>query len=395
MFRIQNIRYIFLLLLLVTTALSYLPVFANVVTFDEGVNPLNKYIELFAIITFILHFDLKKWVNERFLKVFLIYSLIILLIGFVLRQMHISTVYSNEARDIMLSFVFVAIGYSSKLNPKKLGGLLLIFSVALAYATYMQLIQHAGGFYITTLYISYGKNSMGMMCASASVALVIFALETNKKFLKTIIWLLCVFLFILMVSIRARAATLTFLLVLIYLIYKRVKVGARNIEKISQIIFFCLILLILLFVFSNAFQSFGDYFLSSLTKNREGDFTAGRVGLNRYGYSHLVRNPLWGSLSEAFHTETFIHNYFLRQLVLFGIIGSLPIVLLYLFIVFYVLKGVLRNKVVLNNIGFFVFIIPVIISLEEPTFPFSPGTAVAFSYILLGNTLNQRSLMQG
>ena len=393
MLRIQNIRYLFLLLLLATTALSYLPVFANVVILEKGQNPLNRYIVLLSIITFLLHLDYKKWIRNGFLKLFLICTLICLLIGYLLQQMEINSRYFFEGRNILISFVFLAIGYNSRMTLKMLGGLVLIFSIAIGYATYLQLFQHAGGFVITDQYISYGKNIMGMMCVSASLALAFLAMNGKNKVIKYVLWGASIFLFILTVAIRARGSFISLLLVVVFIVYKLLKDGKKSNERIYRIVFLILGMIIVSFVFTDAFRSFGDFFMSSLYKNREEDLLTGRGSINNYALSFFERNPLFGSLSEDMDMTSLVHNFLLRQLASFGIIGSFPIVLLYIYMLFYIVKVSLKSSVNITNIGFFVFLFQLIISLVEPTFPFAPGTGVVFSYILLGYSLYQRSII--
>ena len=393
MLRIQNIRYFFLLLLLAATACSYLPVYANVVSLEDGDNPLNRYIVLLTVITFILHFDYKKWIRHEFLKRFLICALIATILGFLLQQMKISSRYLFEARNIMISFVFLAIGYNSKMSTKMFKGLVFVFSLAIGYSTYLQLIQHAGGFVITDQYISYGKNIMGVMCVSASTALIVLSLDEEKKVLKYFGWIISFFLFILTVAIRARGSFITFLLVVVYVFYKRLKQGSRNAERFNKYVFWGVGIAILLIVFSNVFLSFGDFFMSSLYQNREDDLLTGRGSINRHAYSFFINNPLLGALSEDINMSSLIHNFLLRQLASFGIIGSFPIVLLYLYMFIYIVKIIIKGSVNIINIGFFVFLIQIIISMEEPTFPFAPGTGVIFSYILLGYSLYQKKML--
>jgi len=53
------------------------------------------------------------------------------------------------------------------------------------------------------------------------------------------------------------------------------------------------------------------------------------------------------------------------------------------------MKKIFKSGMVIQNIGFYVFMVPLIISLVEPTFPYSPGTGVIFSFVLLGFSICQ------
>ena len=67
MSRLQNIRFFFLVVLLVLTAFTYLPIFSNVVSTGEGSNPLSRYVVLVAVLTFLLYFDYRSWLKNRFI----------------------------------------------------------------------------------------------------------------------------------------------------------------------------------------------------------------------------------------------------------------------------------------------------------------------------------------
>ncbi len=43
------------------------------------------------------------------------------------------------------------------------------------------------------------------------------------------------------------------------------------------------------------------------------------------------------------------------------------------------------------NAGYFALLIPFIISMAEPTYPFGPGTATVFNFILFGVALRDTS----
>lgn len=392
MIRFSNIRYLSLLILLVLTALLYHTRFSNIATIDEESNPLRPIIVLLTIVNVVLFFDIKAWIKSRFIKFFLSFVLIIELIGFVIDQMGISKWYQVDAQNILMSFLFLLIGYSNgiKISYKQLRFLVFVYSFFVAVAVYSQLMQHAGGFVITNLYISYGKNTMGVMCASSCIALLFLALFEEKKIFKYCAWMLFFIILILDVSIRARASYVTIFLISILCIYRFFK-GRITRRIIVWAFAGILLFMISLFLIPGFFNTIGEYIWNSFTQNQNmDDLSSGRTALNKFAINIINRSPLFGNLELQYDYYGFrVHNYPLRVLSSYGILGSLPLLILLFYFVIYVMKKIFKSGMVIQNVGFYVFMVPLIISLVEPTFPYSPGTGVIFSFVLLGFSICQ------
>ena len=71
----------------------------------------------------------------------------------------------------------------------------------------------------------------------------------------------------------------------------------------------------------------------------------------------------------------------------------MPILCLYVYLFFIIIKGSLRSKVDnIGEVGFFAALVPFIVSMAEPTFPFGPGTATVFNFILLGAAIKSQTI---
>lgn len=384
MFRIQNIRYVLLLFLLVLTALSYNPSFSNLST-EGGSNPLSRLIVIMTVLTFLLYFNYHQWFRNRFVKTYIFWTILIGIVGYVLALTNISNQYKEIANTIIMAFVFLAIGYNTRANQKQLAVLIILYSLSVAYVSYNQLIQHAGGFVILDLYLSYGKNTLGVMCAVSCISLLLLLYNQKNKYYKVLLFALYLFILVLCISIRARAAFLTIFVLSTYILYKILKYRKITMSSLSWIIFGGLIVVVLLLLFPQVYTNISDYIYDSFFQNHEDDITTGRIDRLKYGIDIVGQSPLFGNLVLHRRFDSLIiHNFFIRQLTLFGIIGSLPILILYLYIFVHILKRMFTYQVGLSSVGYFVFIVVLIISLEEPTFPFAPGTGVIMPFILLG-----------
>lgn len=384
MFRIQNIRYVLLLFLLVLTALSYNPSFSNLST-EGGSNPLSRLIVIMTVLTFLLYFNYHQWFRNRFVKTYIFWTILIGIVGYVLALTNISNQYKEIANTIIMAFVFLAIGYNTRANQKQLAVLIILYSLSVAYVSYNQLIQHAGGFVILDLYLSYGKNTLGVMCAVSCISLLLLLYNQKNKYYKVLLFALYLFILALCISIRARAAFLTIFVLSTYILYKILKYRKITMSSLSWIIFGGLIVVVLLLLLPQVYTNISDYIYDSFFQNHEDDITTGRIDRLKYGIDIVGQSPLFGNLVLHRRFDSLIiHNFFIRQLTLFGIIGSLPILILYLYIFVHILKRMFTYQVGLSSVGYFVFIVVLIISLEEPTFPFAPGTGVIMPFILLG-----------
>lgn len=384
MFRKQNIRYVLLLFLLVLTALSYNPSFSNLST-EGGSNPLSRLIVIMTVLTFLLYFNYHQWFRNRFVKTYIFWTILIGIVGYVLALTNISNQYKEIANTIIMAFVFLAIGYNTRANQKQLAVLIILYSLSVAYVSYNQLIQHAGGFVILDLYLSYGKNTLGVMCAVSCISLLLLLYNQKNKYYKVLLFALYLFILVLCISIRARAAFLTIFVLSTYILYKILKYRKITMSSLSWIIFGGLIVVVLLLLFPQVYTNISDYIYDSFFQNHEDDITTGRIDRLKYGIDIVGQSPLFGNLVLHRRFDSLIiHNFFIRQLTLFGIIGSLPILILYLYIFVHILKRMFTYQVGLSSVGYFVFIVVLIISLEEPTFPFAPGTGVIMPFILLG-----------
>lgn len=384
-------------LLLVLTALTYHPAFSNIVVAGDGSNPLSRYVVFSASLAFLLNFD-KQLFRIKFARRYLFVLLIIALVSLFLFAMRISPMYVNNFRDILMSFVFFSIGYGVKGSNKAMRKLIFIYSLSVAFVTLMQVIINIGGFVIIGQYISYGKNTLGVMCSSAIVAMILVLIcdKEMRKELKLVYLVLSVFILILELTIRARGAMLSALVVLLYALYKQTKKQGKQIVlwRVFLSIFIGAVLISL--AFPQLYDVVQTYIFDSFTLAREDDLSTGRSERNGFAFQFFLDNPLFGNIKVGsdFFSQYDVHNYLLRQLALFGVICAFPTVLLYLTFFFNIFKSIRNTIVSYETLGWFVMLVPFVVSLEEPTFPYAPGTGVVLSFVLLGFSVYKSQLVR-
>lgn len=384
--QVFDLKYLSLCVLLVLTALSYHPRYSSFVTDSDAVNPLNRYIYLMTVITLIIYLFKLRWRNNVFVVTFFKCLIVITAVGSLLMLSGLTSDYFTEARNILMAFVFLLLGYNSNLSRNQYVALIIIYAITVSYCVFNQIISNFGGFVIAEVYLQYGKNTLGVITASSCVSLLIVALHSDRSFVKFVGWGLFLVLLFFTVTIRARAAFLTVFLLSAYIIYRKLKDNNVNISRILGLLLLALLLLLLASIFTNRVSNVWDYIYNSFTLNQGEDLTSGRMYRNIFALHLIGEAPLFGNLTLGYQYE-WIHNYVLRQTSSFGLLGSLPLNILYFYIFVFMIKRVRNCKLCIDNIGFIVFLIPLIISLEEPTFPFAPGTGVILPFVLLGISL--------
>ena len=372
-----------LLVLLLLTALSYHPMFSSFVTDCQDINPLKKYIYLMMAVTFFLHIGIKSWLSESFIRNYFKWVLLIVLWGLIFVVFWDTTDYFGESKNVMIALMFILIGYNAKLKNNELLIILISYSVMILYCVYCQIVSNFGGFIIADTYMQYGKNTLGVMTSSSCVAMGVVAISLNKKYYcKICLWGIALLLLFFTITIRARAAFIVTIFLILYILYRKFKDNS-NLKSLVVVVF---ISLILGGVFLGMLQNLWDYIFDSFTQNQSSDLTSGRMSRNLFAIEIIAESPLFGNLITNY-TYEWIHNYALRQLSSYGILGSFPLMGLYVSLVVFVVKNVIKRKLTLLTLGYFVFMVPVIISWEEPTFPYAPGTGAILPFVLMGYSL--------
>ena len=376
------LKFCSLLSLLLLTALSYHPMFSSFVTDWQDVNPLKKYIYLMMAVTFFLHIGIKSWLSEPFICNCFRWLLLIVLLGIISAVFWDTTEYFGESKNVMIALAFMLIGYNARLKNNELLIILISYSAMMLYCVYCQIINNIGGFIIADTYMQYGKNTLGVMTSSSCVAMSVVAISLNRKYCKICLWGIALLLLFFTVTIRARAAFIVTIFLVSYIIYRKFR-DNNNLKSLIVVVF---IGLMLGGVFLGIIQNLWEYIFDSFTQNQGSDLTSGRMSRNIFALEIIAESPLFGNLITNY-TYEWIHNYVLRQVSSYGILGSLPLMTLYISIVVFTIKNVIKRRLTLSTLGYFILMVPIIISLEEPTFPYAPGTGTIFPFVLMGYSL--------
>lgn len=382
-------RFGVLLLLVFLVTISSHPIVMDIsssVGIESGTF-LSRYIILIFGVLFVLtfkYFDFKSYFRSRTIVVSWVTLIFIFLYSLITISFYGSTNMMEDGRAIMMSVAAIMIGWGLNLDRKRLYIILLAFAGLTLYVGLMQVMMNIGGFEIHDQYESDNKNALGAMLATSAIIFLFIGLDWKKTgWVRLLFFAGVLATIVVMLTIRSRTAILSLVIVVLFMFYERYK------KKHFWAYLFCgIVLIIMLYYFMPQFIK--DYVYNSFYQHYEvDDVTSDRLNRNMAGLRFLSQHFWVGNLN-AYAELAWIHNYPLEKMYKYGFVFSLPILFIYLFlIVISIVKTGRSDNHDINSIGFYLLILLNIISMAEPTFPFGPGTATIFSFIIFGLSLRK------
>ena len=349
---------------------------------------LTKYINLLFIVIWLLKFNLNKWLQSKIIRLSFVIILICLFTS--LLTMSIFGRRISDNRAIIISVVALLIGWQADFSKKAFVVMLLLYSISAIFVGMSQVFVNGSGFVIGQYFMEQ-KNSLGVILATASVILFGLSLQAKKKWEKISLLAFLFFGILVLLTLRARLSTLTTFFVIGFVFLQKNKKKNKGFGLFVSLAVILIVIVVLP-------ESVKDYVYQSFVSGyEEGDITSDRMHRNRAAWDFISQNLWYGNLLQE-GTVHQIHNYPIRILYSYGIMFSLPILFYYFYLWVVGIKKVLNYSFNINNLGCVLLLIPFIVSLGEPTFPFGPGTASAFNFIVFGFSLkqiyNQQRLLQ-
>lgn len=182
------------------------------------------------------------------------------------------------------------------------------------------------------------------------------------------------------VIMRARACMLS-LFVLIFFITFR-KYGFKSFTIIP-------IFVIVLFFIEGDYlvDIFRRSFLGSSNINDIESLTSGRSSRASDAIAFILKYPLFGALNDVYYIFNpafrIPHQFLLWKLVKYGILGSLPYIVVYISLIIYSIR-LFRHKCIINDVTLINLSSAIILSFAEYSAPFGPATSFIICYIVTG-----------
>ncbi len=387
----KSLRYLVLLYLVFLFAYASHPdiiASSRMSGIESGTILSDNILKIFALL-FVMCLNIRSFLKSRVIVSSLVLFFIIIVFFMLAVSRYGTSTMMVDVRSIAICLVSVMVGWQLELSEKRIRFLLFFYAICIGYVTYMQVTKNVGGFEIADNYLTNNKNSLGAMLSTGIFCLLFLQANIRGSFFRRLLLvLLILFFFTLILTIRARTATVAFVLLFFYFYYQRYR------HKGTFLLFF-LGVTILVSVALILFPLAKEYIRDSFVQNYEGgDITSGRMGGYIAGIKFLSEHLFAGEL-EADGNLDWIHNYPLNKWCGYGLFFSIPIMLYYFVTLFTTLvRSGRMGTFNVFNAGYFALLIPFIISMAEPTYPFGPGTATVFNFILFGvalrDTYNKR-----
>lgn len=295
---------------------------------------------------------------------------------------------SSDLLQTIVPLCCVMIGYCGNYSKKSMTRIALfyivlsVFVASISASTYSSIIN--AGYYS---YLLEGKNQIGAIVAIATSLAIYILPQLDNKYLRIILVVGIIIGVFASYIIGCRSAFMALLILTIIIQFK------RNHDKLFKYIFLSGIIIFFIYLIcgDQIISLLNDFFIREKDVNDIDDVSSGRMERNRLAVDYILNNFFAGELIYQSNIPL-IHNYLLLKFVRYGVF-ALPFVIYYLiFISHSFIKIKNSRSLSMEYVGFYIIIIPYIVSLLEPSAPFGPGSLYFFSYILYGFSLRQINL---
>lgn len=260
------------------------------------------------------------------------------------------------------------------------------FSVLAGYCAVMSVIRANGSMVILDYYsdmaVGVEKNQTAPFFCLISITALMLSFQTNKKLIIKL-YLVAVSVLCILPSIYLSARTPLFatLIASAFIVFEKFKF------KGLMVMFFGVLALLLI---SN---SISDLLYNSIVGNRDASdlnsLSSGRMDRLDEWKDFFSQYPLFGQMESPIRISR-THVFLLWKFVQYGIIGSLPFVLIYVLLIKQFAKSIKLNDLICAGVLF----IALFDSLGEFSAPFGPGTTYVFCYVVLGRFFRNNYLIK-
>jgi O-Antigen ligase len=372
----------------IVALVAYMP---NIIDNDRAYNTfrITNYM-LFGSL-FFLTFSIKHMVYQRVIFVYSFVLYIFLLETLLFSSLGFNMEF-NDILEISIPFIAILIGYNINISTKKYLNFLVIYCIAATMLSVYTAYYYIGSFTILDQSLIDNKNSLGAILSNsgAIILCMIFFKDINKsRKIPFVIFLIIICACLLV--LRARAAFVAFLFCFLVFTW----LSLRNRKNRYLILGVIIITIGLLCLFGSLTMPtfLNDFFFGTSDSNDLNMLSTGRIDRNIAAIKFISDNPMFGQLTN-FHFLEWVHNYLLLKLSQYGLLGSFPLLCLYFYLIWTIIIKISRiREFRMDHFGYMVMIIPIIISLMEPSFPFGPGSVQVIIYFMFGYSLKNSTLI--
>lgn len=371
----QKIAKILISIILITSTLMFLPWI-----YMTGVYYIARYVIMAMMVAaLILTFSLPDVLSVRFVRLI---ALTIALMGLLFLFLPIRP---NDIIQLIITMLSVIIGICLKWDEHNWSDVIYYYTLSVSIVTICNCLFFAGNLKVPEYYmVNEGKNQIGAILAIGATASFYFGMKLRDQ--RTPLWAAAFLALLCVVLIRARSDFFAMLFCALLIIIKEadfhIKHGVKSILTIL-VISMSAVILYTGFI-GDEMHTFMYGGKNSTTIN---EITSRRWIRNQQGMEILKHHNVVEEIKNPAKIP-FIHNYPLLRLVRYGIF-SLPLLLFYVYFALSAVYEVFRKRRSdVWQVGWIVCLIPLIISLAEPNFPYGPGLVQLPAFLLLGFSLS-------
>lgn len=383
---VKKYNFIIITILAIIIPIAYTPeIYLNEAYYNIFSSIATLILGLLFGLSFFYSFIIKKERVPKFVRPLVIF-IIIAAFEFLVFYTANLNINIQDLISIIAVTMGIYVGYTNHFTIKQLKTIAIVYCIFGLILGYLSISTYIGAFSVNMAdYLVEGKNQVGQivaLCSILSFSLIYFEYNKLVKFLLCCIFLLSMFcLFI----IKCKTALLATIMVEIFMFFK-----LTNTNTIKKVLLTGIPVVLLLFIIFN--ESLLSTILDMIGlsgKTSMEELTTGRASRNDMALAYTLNNPILGELKHYSYIPL-IHNWILLRTVRLGLFFSLPFILFYFYILFYVGKKILKTKTWnISNVGMFLVIVPYISSMVEPGAPFSPNTVYIMHYIIIGMSLSK------
>jgi O-antigen ligase len=347
-------------------------------------------VTFFLVITYSKINLIKNWFLNFYLITIYLSSILLLIISIYKSELMI-----GELIIFSLPIFILYIGYTCKIGGDQLSKLVLRYMLLVTVFGLFVIFNYGKGFTITDQYFFSSKNQAGPFIASVIMMSLLLLLERKENynlFLRRKFLLIVILINIgSLLALRNRSGIIALGFCFLVFLISKISLKKKIKKELLLIPIIILIILPLIFklnllnyIFNAISQSmFNNYHVTDLYS-----VSAGRLDVYIKALEYLKISPLFGELWISSGMSETPHNFLLYLWVQYGVLGMLPITVFYIFLWIYVLVKIIIFKEF--DVGLYLILFMLVISIFEYTYPFSPLTTVSLSWFFLGYYLRNK-----
>ena len=336
---------------------------------------------------FFLTFNMKHKVYQRIIFVYSFVIYIFLLESLLFSSLGFNIEF-NDILEISIPFIAILTGYNINISTKRYLNFLIIYCIAATMLSVYTAYYYIGGFTILDQSLIDSKNALGAILSNsgAIIMCMIFLKDISKsRKIPFVIFFIIICACLLVLRARAAFVALLFCFLVFLWLFFRYK---KNKYLILGVI---IIILGLIYLFGsiNMPAFLKDFFFGTSDLKDLNMVSTGRIDRNLAAIKFISDYPMLGQITNYEYLE-WVHNYVLLKVSQYGLLGSFPLLCLYFYLIWTIIKKITRiREFSIDDFGYMTMIIPIIISIMEPSFPFGPGSVQVIVYFMFGYSLNK------